>query len=168
MKRSHEILQKTVVPFLNGQVIHYLEEPQNSEYESFLFSINQHTFRNRLAKKTPTKKGYFVVFWEKNNHNKNQAFDFKNSPDFLIVNVIDKEHKGLFLFPKSVLLNQNILRSPQTQGKMAIRVYPSWEKDLNKTAERTQRWQSDYFIDLSNNDRHHKKLESLLNVTAGA
>ena len=41
------------------------EERHNQAYEGCLFSIDQHLFRNRFAKKTPKKKGYFVVFWEK-------------------------------------------------------------------------------------------------------
>jgi hypothetical protein len=55
---------------------------------------------------------------------------------FLIVNVFDNEHKGLFVFPKSELLKQKILRTSQVKGKMAIRVYPLWEQSLNKTAEK--------------------------------
>lgn len=31
-----------------------------------------------------------------------------------------------------------------------MRVYPDWETELNKTAEQTKKWQSDYFIDLTN------------------
>ena len=160
LKKSIEVLQNTIIPVLKGTLDNYHEEPQNSEYESFVFSTSQYTFRNRLAKKTPTKKGYFVVFWEKDKHNQNQAFDFKESPDFLIVHVLDNEHKGLFLFPKVVLLKQNILRTLQTKGKMATRVYPLWEKRLNKTAEKTQQWQLDYFIDLSSEIVNYKKIES--------
>ena len=32
---------------------------------------------------------------------------------------------------------------------MAMRVYPPWEDNLNKTATQTQKWQKEYFIDLS-------------------
>lgn len=162
MKKSIELLQNTIIPILEGTLDNYHEEPQNSEYESFVFSTSQYTFRNRLAKKTPTKKGYFVVFWEKNMHNQNQAFDFKESPDFLIVHVLDNEHKGLFLFPKDLLLKKNILRTLQKKGKMATRVYPLWEKFLNETAEQTQKWQLEYFIDLSIENADYKKLETIL------
>jgi hypothetical protein len=34
---------------------------------------------------------------------------------------------------------------------MALRVYPNWEQQLNKTALTTQQWQSEYFVDLSHN-----------------
>lgn len=111
-----ELLRSVIVPLLNGTIDNYLEEPQNSDYESFIFNVNDISFRNRLAKKTPTKNGYFIVFWERDN-NKNQAFDFTKSPDFLVINVLDTEHKGFFIFPKGVLLKQNILRTSQKKAK---------------------------------------------------
>lgn len=157
-----ELLQNTLIPLLNGKIEHSLEEPQNSEYEGFIFRTRHYSFRNRLAKKTPTKKGYFVVFWERDNQKRNQAFSFKESPDFLIVNVIDNVYKGLFLFPKSVLLEQGVLRTPKSKGRMAIRVYPLWEQNLNKTAEQTQKWQLEYFIDLSIENVDYKKFETIL------
>ncbi len=35
------------------------------------------------------------------------------------------------------------------KNKMAFRVYPSWEHDLNRTATLTQKWQTPYFINIS-------------------
>lgn len=32
---------------------------------------------------------------------------------------------------------------------MALRVYPSWVTELNTNAAKTQTWQVEYFIDLS-------------------
>lgn len=124
-------------------------ELQNEEYEGATFKLATLTYRSRLAKKTPNKKGYFVVFWEKENQNKNQAYSLKDSADKLIVTILDDQDKGQFIFPKQLLFDKGILKSEQTQGKMGIRVYPNWVVDLNKTAERTQQWQTDYFIDLS-------------------
>ena len=46
MKKSGELLQNTLIPFLKGTFDNYQEEHQNSEYESFSFSINQYSFRN--------------------------------------------------------------------------------------------------------------------------
>jgi len=46
-------------------------EKQNSEYEGMTFKIGQFSYRSRLAKKTPNKKGYFVVFREKDQHHNN-------------------------------------------------------------------------------------------------
>ncbi|MFC6463407.1 MepB family protein [Marinilactibacillus sp. GCM10026970] len=124
-------------------------ETQNIEYEGTCFNLNQRTYRSRLAKLTSKKAGYFVVFWEKDADNKNQPYSFHGNPDKVIVSILDNGKIGQFIFPKAVLYKQGILRSETSKGKMAIRVYPTWEKELNPSATKTQKWQSTYFIDLS-------------------
>ena len=52
-------------------------------------------------------------------------------------------------FPKEVLFKRDILRSSSTKGKMAIRVYSSWDKPTSKQAMKTQKWQLPYFVDMS-------------------
>jgi len=136
-------------------------ETYNSEYESVCFQINDITFRSRLAKKTPNKKGYFVVFWTKDENNKNRPFTYEECPDKLIISIIDDHHKGLFSFPKSTLKAQKLLQSDHSKGKMAMRVYPTWETELNQTAKKSQKWQTDYFIDLSH-ETDHQLLKRLL------
>lgn len=127
--------------------LHY--KRQNEEYEGTTFSINTHTFRSRLAKSTPKKKGYFVAFWEKDITDKNQPFLYENSPDKLIITILDGQLSGQFIFPKEVLLKKGILKSKTSNGKIAMRIYPTWVHDLNKTAARTQEWQMNHFIDTS-------------------
>ena len=77
-----------------------------------------------------------------------------------MITIIDENRKGQFIFPREVLLNKNILESENNKGKMAMRVYPDRETELKKTAEQIQKWQSDYFIDLTNeiNEVRLKKL----------
>lgn len=125
-------------------------EEQNIDYEGATFCLNQRVYRTRLAKLTPKKKGYFVAMWERDAHGTNQAYQYEDSPNKLIVSVIDGEKCGQFIFPKSVLLAKGILKTATQKGKMAFRVYPNWVSDLNATATKTQAWQSDYFIDGSN------------------
>lgn len=130
--------------------LHNIEiEPLNTEYESCHFNINQTSYRSRRAKKTPNKKGYFVVFWVKDENNKNRPYTYKETTDKLIITVFDEQHAGQFIFPKQVLLEKNII-SHHTKGKMAMRVYPTWVDELNSTAIKTQKWQTKYFIDLTN------------------
>lgn len=105
--------------------------------------------RVRKAKKTPTKAGYFVAFWEKDSDNKNQPFHASNSPKYLVIIVQDDEKIGYFNFPKQTLIDKQIVTSETGKGKMGMRVYPTWCETLNKTAQRTQYWQSDYFTNLS-------------------
>ncbi|RIM96461.1 MepB family protein, partial [Staphylococcus shinii] len=83
--------------------------------------------------------------------NKNRPFTFDESCDKLIIAVIDESQKGLFIFPKDVLAKKNIIANKDKKGKMAMRIYPSWEYNLNQTAFKTQKWQLNYFIDLTGN-----------------
>lgn len=147
---SLELIGKIVSNNEKYRMINLQEENQNKEYEGLTFNIEQHTFRSRLAKKTPKKKGYFVVFWEKDKDNKNQPYAFDNMPEKLIVSIIDNHLIGQFVFPKLLLLEKGILKSENDKGKMAMRVYPSWENELNDSARKTQKWQEAYFINLSN------------------
>ncbi|WP_312009382.1 MepB family protein, partial [Shouchella clausii] len=50
------------------------EEAQNLDYGAGIFQLNSKSVRFRVAKITPNKIGQFVVFWEKDQANKNQAF----------------------------------------------------------------------------------------------
>lgn len=61
----------------------------------------------------------------------------------------DDNEFGQFIFPKEILFKQNILGSSSTKGKMAIRVYASWDKPTSKQAMKTQNWQLPYFVDMS-------------------
>ncbi|MFP7492876.1 MepB family protein [Terribacillus saccharophilus] len=141
-------------------ITNVITEAHNQEYEGMLIQLEDTTYRSRLAKATPKKKGYFVVFWEKDENNKNQAYSFLESPAKVIISIMDENLRGQFVFPKSILLKKGILRSENSKGKMAIRVYPAWERELNKTAAQTQKWQQKYFVDLTD-DFHKEKLEAL-------
>ena len=124
------------------------EEIQNSEYGSAVFQLNCTSVRFRVAKITPTKIGQFVAFWEKDATNKNQAFSVENAPDLLVINTFshDQQSLGQFVFPKEVLVKHNILKTATTKGKMAMRVYPSWDAPTSKQAIATQKWQLPYFV----------------------
>ncbi|MEI5994703.1 MepB family protein [Candidatus Enterococcus mansonii] len=126
-------------------------EEQNKAYEGATFSVGNHTFRSRKAKITPKKAGYFVVFWEKDEENKNRAYDVSSAPDKLIVTIFDQEKVGQFIFPKHILLKNNVLSNEMGQGKMALRVYPTWVTGLNKHGTVIQQWQIPFFIDLTSN-----------------
>lgn len=126
-------------------------ETWNNEYEALNIYVDGKCYKSRLAKKTPKKAGYFVAIWHKNQQNKNMPFKYEDFPDTLVINVLDNNHKGQFIFPKDILLKKGIVQSELYNGKMALRVYPDWEQQLNKTALKTQQWQSEYFVDLSHN-----------------
>lgn len=159
---------QTIITQLNEQiytpndliVIALQEEPQNAAYGAGTFQIASKTIRFRVAKQTPKKRGQFVAFWEKDCHNENQAFAYGEAPDLLVITTFKNEHHyGQFIFPKAVLLKQNILRTDSHPGKMAMRVYPSWDQPTSKQAINTQNWQLPYFVDLCNVTQ--EKLDSL-------
>ncbi|MCD8919258.1 MepB family protein [Staphylococcus gallinarum] len=125
------------------------EEYWNKEYEAINLSINKISIKSRLAKKTPKKRGYFLALWKKDQENINVPYHYEEFKDLLIVNILDEQYKGQFVFPKAVLEKHNVLCTNKAKGKMAFRVYPSWEENLNTSATKTQKWQSPYFIDLT-------------------
>jgi hypothetical protein len=160
MFQSIKVIDELLANFGEDKLhnIHY--ETQNTEYEGATFQIRHLGYRSRLAKLTPNKKGYFVVFWEKNANNQNQPFTYEESPEKVIITIMDHHLKGQFIFPKSILYKKGVLRDEYNKGKMAIRVYPDWEADLNKNAYKTQQWQAAYFVDLTK-DINKNKIENL-------
>lgn len=126
------------------------EENQNSDYGAGIFQLQSKSVRFRVAKITPTKIGQFVAFWEKDENNKNQAFSYEDTTDLLVINTFTNNNFGQFIFPKEALLKQGILKTANAKGKMAIRVYPSWDNPTSKQAIATQKWQSPYFVNMSN------------------
>ena len=126
------------------------EEKQNSKYGAGTFRLSSRTVRFRVANITPTKVGQFVAFWEKDENNKNQPFTYDESPDLLVITTFKGDSEvGQFIFPKEILFKHNILRSSSTKGRMAIRVYSSWDKPTSEQAMKTQKWQLPYFVDMS-------------------
>ena len=72
----------------------------------------------------------------------------------LVITTFKNDHEfGQFIFPKEIIFKQNILRSSSTKGKMAIRVYPSWDSPTSKQAMKTQKWQLPYFIDMTSRNK---------------
>jgi hypothetical protein len=49
-------------------------------------------------------------------------------------------------FLKSVLADKGIITKNGKEGKRGIRVYPPWDIATNKQAEKTQSWQTKYFL----------------------
>ncbi len=145
----------------NEFIINFVkEEKQNSEYAAGTFTLStaltNKTVRLRVAKVTPNKIGQFVTFWEKDAKDINQPFRYDESPDLLVVTTFandtfnSNKQFGQFVFPKNILVKKGILKSDFTKGKMGIRVYPSWDKPTSKIAIKTQHWQLEYFLIITN------------------
>lgn len=161
--QSVSIFNKIANQIEDFNISNISKEKWNSEYEAISMQVNDVKIKSRLAKKTNKKKGQFLSVWTKDDENKNRSFTFKEIEELLVVNIIEGRYYGQFVFPKMILLKQQILMTTENKGKMAFRVYPPWDKDLNNTAAKTQKWQNKYFVDLTTNiDKN--KIKKLYNL----
>lgn len=125
-------------------------EIESAEYKACYFKLNHLDVRFRKAKITPTKIGQFVTLWKRVESGVIAPFEDTDSIDLVIINVESGHQFGQFIFPKSVLCQQGIFTVSQKEGKRGFRVYPPWDDTTNKQAIKTQIWQLNYFLDLSN------------------
>ena len=140
-------------------------EAESADYHACNFNVEGRTVKYRLAKITPTKNGQFVTLWKRKPNGPIQPFDLSDEIDFVVITVKTKSELGLFIFPKEALIKHGIFSVKSKGGKRAIRVYPPWDKAGSKQAEKTQKWQSEYFLDVPNNKSIDvKKCKSLFLV----
>ena len=136
-------------------------EKESSEYCAHRFEINSKKIVFRQAKITPTKIGQFVTLWKRNSiKNAIEPFEVSDDIDLFVINVKTEYRFGQFIFPKSILIEKGII-TDKKEGKRAIRVYPNWDLTENKQAIKTQKWQLDYFLEISidgNLDKNRVKL----------
>lgn len=123
---------------------------ESLEYGACSFKLNGKLMQHRVSKITPAKTGQFVTIWKRNKNGISEPFDSKDEFDFVIITSIRDENGGQFIFPKSILIEKGIITSNGKEGKRGIRVYPPWDKTTSKQAEKTQKWQSEYFIHFTN------------------
>ncbi len=157
-------LEKLISEFDTLKISQTIVESESSEYGACTFTLNNSNILFRTAKITPTKIGQFVTLWKRVAQGPIQPFESSDSIDFFIISVRKEEHFGLFIFPKSVLIRKEIV-SDKKEGKRAIRVYPPWDITNSKQAQKTQKWQLDYFLEIPQNpvaDLNQTKLQTLL------
>jgi hypothetical protein len=124
---------------------------ESSDYHACSFSVEGRSIKYRQAKITPTKNGQFVTLWKRKLLGPIQPFDSSDDIDFVLVAVRRKSDLGLFIFPKEALVTHGVFSLKKKGGKRAMRVYPAWDKAESKQAEKTQKWQLDYFLEIPNN-----------------
>lgn len=127
----------------------YKEEPESREYYACRFNLNKMNIISRNARITPKKIGQFVTLWKRHKKGPIEPFQESDSFHFYVVNVQQDDKLGQFVFPKSILIKKGIISTPHKEGKRALRVYPIWDKAINKTAQNTQKWQLEYFYNIT-------------------
>ncbi|MBJ8083657.1 MepB family protein [Bacillus wiedmannii] len=165
MNKFNDVIRKlnNIIYKPNKLIITNLkEEKQNAEYAGCLFHLNHKSIRFRISKITPNKIGQFVSFWEKDANLKNQAFSYDAAPDLLVITCIEDNKLGQFIFPKEILLKEKILKTQSQKGKMAMRIYPIWDSPASNQAKKSQMWQLQYFVDLS--DHNNLPIDKLLHL----
>jgi len=131
------------------KINNFIPEPESREYYAHSFSLNKKNIRFRIAKKTPTKTGWFVTIWKRGADGIIAPYDESDPVDFVVVSILNNHKIGQFIFPKSVLLKQKIFSANNKGGKRAIRVYSPWDDTTSTQAIKTQKWQDQYFVDLT-------------------
>lgn len=134
-------------------------EPESKEYHACRFVLSGRNILSRTAKITPKKVGQFVTCWKRNENGMIEPFNETDQLDFYAVNVQTERKFGQFVFPKSILIRKGIISTEKKAGKRAFRVYPNWDVAKNKQAERTQKWQLDYFYEINASTDLRKVLE---------
>lgn len=125
-------------------------ELEGKEYQACTFKLNEAFILCRNAKTTPKKTGQFVTCWKRNQQGITEPFHENDVLDFYIINTFHQDKMGQFIFPKPILIEKGIIATTQKEGKRGFRVYPPWDITTNKQAEKTQKWQLDYFIEFNN------------------
>ncbi|MET3027554.1 MepB family protein [Flavobacterium sp. UW10123] len=137
----------------NLQITYLQKESESEEYSAFRFKLNNKNICYREAKITPTKTGQFVTLWKRNQSGTIEPFDYLDDIDFVIVTVRKDQNWGQFIFPKKTLLKKGIFSTQSKEGIRATRVYPPWDETTSKQAQKTQKWQLDYFFNFSDQSK---------------
>lgn len=138
------------------------KENESEEYSAFRFLLHNKNICYREAKITPTKTGQFVTLWKRNATGIIEPFDFADTIDYVIVSVRKDLNWGQFIFPKSILLQKGVFSTESKEGIRATRVYPPWDETTSKQAQKTQKWQLDYFFHFTKNEFDFDSLKRIL------
>lgn len=130
------------------EISEFKPEPESKEYDACRFVLNSLQIISRSSKITPKKCGQFVTFWKRQGNGPIEPFHETDAFDYYVVNLRADDKLGQFVFPKAVLIHKGIVSTDKKEGKRAFRVYPPWDTANNKQAERTQKWQRDYFYEI--------------------
>ena len=147
-----KVVKELVYDKCGFDLTNFKQNEESKEYGACTFVLNGKTIEQRISKITPTKTGQFVTIWKRNKDGITEPFDNEDNFDFIIITARNGENFGQFIFPKLVLVDRGIITRNGKEGKRGIRVYPPWDITTNKQAEKTQNWQTKYFVTIKNNN----------------
>ncbi len=141
----------------------YGEELESKDYAAARFKLNNLSIVFREAKTTPTKTGQFVTLWKRSTDGPIQPFGLTDKIDYYIIGVRNDHNYGHFILSQRILIEQKILKTDQSKGKLAIRVYAPWDATNSKHAANTKKWQLNCFVEFSPNKYFdYNKIKNLL------
>lgn len=123
---------------------------ESKEYGACKFLLNKKAIEHRVSKITPTKNGQFVAIWKRNKDDKTEPYDILDPIDFIVITAKKNNNLGQFIFPKGILADKGIITANGKRGKCGIRVYPPWDITESNQAQKTQIWQTKYFLTIKN------------------
>ena len=127
-------------------VTDFKKDKESTKYDACSYVLGgDTTVVYRKAHITPTKLGQFVTLWVRGTDGIIKPYDNKDKFDIVIICCVKGKKKGLFIFPKAVLIEHDIITGNGNEGKRALRVYPPWDKVTSPQAIKTQAWQLKYF-----------------------
>ena len=161
-----ELIDKLVFKTCGFELKNIEIELESKEYFAHTFRLDDTNIKFRTAKITPTKTGQFVTIWKRKPKGITEPFHISDEIDFYIIATRKESNFGIFVFPKNVLYENKILSDKNQVGKRGIRVYPSWDLTTNKKAQKTQIWQTKYFIDISQDKQIElEKVKKILDLS---
>ena len=144
-----ELIDKSVFQPCGVELTNLEAELESLEYFAHNFQLNGKNAKFRTAKITPTKIGQFVTIWKRNEKGITAPFEITDDIDFYVIATRKGKFFGVFIFPKNILYENRILSDKIREGKRGIRVYSTWDLTTSKQAQKTQLWQTKYFLEIS-------------------
>ncbi|WP_291868888.1 MepB family protein [Maribacter sp.] len=139
---------KTQITFLKSiqlELSNIIRNKESAAYEACSFRIDNHKIISRKSKITPKKIGQFVAIWKRNKEQITTPHTQEDNFNYFMILCEKEEKTGLFIFPKEILIQKNIISTSKKEGKRGIRIYPSWDSPTSPLALKTQEWQLHYF-----------------------
>ncbi|MGV3509970.1 MAG: MepB family protein [Sphingobacteriaceae bacterium] len=144
-------IENSILKTIGLDITSFEKDKECEEYHGYNLQLGRENIKFRKAKVTPKKIGQFVTLWKRSSDGQTIPFDLKDNFEFYIFAAAESEQFGFFIFPKKILADKQILSAGNREGKRGFRIYPDWDCPQNKQAEKTKRWQTEYFIDLTEN-----------------